>query len=186
MCEPVSLSLMAASVGLQTVGAIQGASAANAAGKANQQYYDYIAAQNKASADEAVRVGAQKADMAQMKGSQDSAKYARSASEFRGLQRATSAAMGVTSGATAEDIAYDTLTKEGLDEQAIRYNADLAAWSAKTGAAYEAWDYRNQSNLNTMAGVNARNAGKTQAKASLIGGATSIANTLYNGSLYLS
>lgn len=179
MCDPVSMFVVSAAV--TGAGAVQQAGAARAAGRANQQYYNFVSEQNKQAADAAITVGNDQANQAQLKGAMDSAKYARSASEFRGVQRATSAAMGVGAGsATAEDIGYDTMSKEQLDQQAIRYNADLQSWSAKTGAKYQAWDYRNQSSLNSMAGVNARRAGNAQATASLISGATSIASSGLN------
>lgn len=185
MCDPVSMTFAAAAT-MSTVGAVQQAQSASAAGKANQSYYDYVAAQNKQSADAALAAGDQKANVAQVKGAMDSAKYARSASEFNAQQRATQAAMGVGSGSvTAEDVAGDSLTKEQLDQHAIRYNADMESWSAKTGAAYQSWDYKNQSELNKIAGVNARKAGNASAAASLIGGATSIANMGYQRALYV-
>lgn len=185
MCAPVPVLLTAATVATQAYGAYSGAQAANAQGKSNQNYYDYVAGQNRTAADYALKTGDARANASQVQGALDTAKYVREASSFGATQRATSAAAGVGGGSvTAEDIGYDTLTKQKLDEMAIRYNADVASYSAKQGAAYEAYDQNNQAILNTMAGKNARAAGKASAKASLIQGATAIANTGMTYNMY--
>lgn len=181
MCNPIAL--VAASVAVQGAGAIQGAMAANAAGKAQQAQYNYIAETNRIQAEEAIKVGERRDKASQDLGALEAAKLGRSVRGVIGAQKSALAKQGV-GGVTAADILTDTLDKKSLDEMAIRYNADIRSWEAKTGAAYQSWDLNNQSTFNKIAGQNARAAGKAQATASLFSGASSILGTLGTYSLY--
>jgi hypothetical protein len=183
MCDPVSLTVTA--MAIQGGGALYGAQAAKKSGKAQQDYYNAIAANNEVAAEQAIKAGAIRENMTQYQAGLDTARLQRDASSLRARQTAVATAMGVGSGSvTSEDISTDTLSKQRMDELAIRYNADVEGWGAKTSAQNEAWDLKNQAGFNRMAGVNARTVGKNNAMASLIGGATSMASTAYGYSTY--
>jgi hypothetical protein len=82
-------------------------------------------------------------------------------------QKTVLAANGIdASSVTAQDIAEDTALKGKLDELAIKYNDDLQIWQT-----------RKQAEAYRMAGSNAVTAANTAANATIIGGATGVADT---------
>lgn len=176
MCDPLTATFAT----LQVAGAVQGASSANKAGKANAAYYKSLADANEVAAGEVLKAGRIKENMAQAQAGRDTEIIQRESADLRAKQVAIAAANGMGAGSvTAEDIGSDTLTRQRMDELAIRYNADMDSWAAKTDAQNQAWDLRSQAGFNRQSAVNARQAGRNNAIASLIGGATSLASTAY-------
>lgn len=91
-----------------------------------------------------------------------------------GAQKATAAAMGVGGGSVTEgDIATDTFNTRKLDENMIRYNADLKSWAIRNQAAGEIWGLGTQKEQFTYAGKNA-------ARAGMISGTGTIFSTVGN------
>lgn len=180
MCSPV----LFVAGGLQVAGGVMQAGAQLQAGREQQAYYNYLAEQDKVRAKVAREQGDREANAAQTKGAFDTARLKRNTREFAASQVAAAAANGIGGSVTAQDLALDTFEKGKLDEMAIRYNADQAAWAAKTGADYQAWDFENQSVMNRAAGSQARSAAKRNAAASLLGGATQAFGTYANYKTY--
>ena len=179
MCAPAVLAPIA--IGMTVAGGIFSAQAQAAAGRAQQGYYNYQAEINRQQAAAALQIGEQRATLAESEGALESGRALRSASELAGAQKAVLASNNVGgSSVTAQDIYSDTFDKEKLDQIMIRYNADVKAHAAKTGAAYEAFDYENQAKLNQLAGRNARKAGNANAIGTLLGTAGSVANSAYS------
>ena len=179
MCAP--MLALGVGLGVQAIGGIYSAQQANQAGKSQQAYYNYVAAQNRAQA-EAVRKAADKQSIfIQDSAAIENAQLGRSAAQLASTQKASLTANGVDlSSGTAADIAADTHDKRKLDEIMIRRNADLKSYSAITQGDFDAKDLENQSQLNIMAGQNARKAGKVAAVSTLIGTAGQVAGGYYN------
>jgi len=83
------------------------------------------------------------------------------------------AAMGIY-GVTADDILTDTTNRAKLDAANIRYNADVASWSANKEASEKAWALRNQAKLYRFSGKNAKTAANINMANTLLGTASSI------------
>lgn len=168
MCEPVSIGLMVAGIVTSVVGGVQKSNAQKAEGKATQDYYNYVAEQNKQQADHTKLVGEKNANLSQDKGKYELKDLRRGVMQFAATQIATGAANGVGSGSvTSADIAADTFDKAKLDELTIRYNADTKAQEAVDQANYSANDLENQSFLNKVSGKNSRAAGNAAATATM-------------------
>lgn len=175
MCAP---ALIVGAMGMQLGGAAYTAYQQNQAGKESQKYYNYLADQNKVAAGEAKKQGDREATAAQTEGAFESKRLGRNVRQFAASQIAAAAANNIGGGSvTTQDLALDTFEKGKLDQMAIRYNADQKAWSAQTGAAYQAWDLENQATQNRISGVQARRTAARQANATLLGGATQAAGT---------
>lgn len=183
MCSPAALVVGLA--GMQMGGAAYSAYQQNQAGKETQKYYNYVAAQNAAAADEAIKQGDREETMIQDAAAYETGKHKRSVRQFAAKQIADAAGNNIGGGSvTTQAIAQDTFDRAKLDELAIRYNADTRGYTAKTEASNKAWDLRNQSTMNRISGVQARKTAARQANATLLGGATQAAGTYANYKLY--
>lgn len=175
MCAP--LVLVGVAMAATAASGIYSANQQNKAGKEQQKYYDYIAKQNDLAADAAIKVGDERAKRIEDQGSQDLKKLKQNVAQFGAAQQVAQTANGVWGGSvTAADIAGDTFDKGMMDEIAIRFNADQAAADAKTEATYNAWDLRNQRDLNKISGINARRTGAANANSTLFSTAASVAS----------
>lgn len=85
---------------------------------------------------------------------------------------------------SAQDIIKDTLNKGNLDEMALRYNSEVESKNALIGSNIAAMNYGSQAAGFNIAGNNARTQGNIGAISSMLGGAGSIANSWYQGSMY--
>lgn len=174
MCVPIAAVAIATSV----ASAAYGAYAVSQEAKSKQDYYSYIAEQNKRQAD---RTEAAAED--QVSGIQDTAaknadELSRQARQLVGRQKTVLAKSGVWgSSKTFEDISRDTQTQEGRDAAALRFNADRTSWEARAAAAEQAKALREQAVGYGMSGSMARQAGNFGIGSSLLGGATSVADT---------
>lgn len=174
---------MAAAIGLQTAGAVSGAASAREQGVAQKNYYYYLAKQNEVQADQTLKAGNEQTSLIQDQGAFETGQLRKNERQTMGAQRAAAAASGIGAGsATLEDIARDTMTKADLDAAAIRYNADAKSWETQTTARNTAASLRAGATGYRYAGDNAITAGNINANASLLGGATSVANTWANWS----
>jgi hypothetical protein len=169
MCSPII------ALGLTAWGGIEQANAADQAGKSQQQYYDYVAEQNRQAAEAAIKAGEARDTVAQNQGANEAKTLSQKAMQVEGSQKAAIGANKIGASATAIDLVQDTYDKATLDKMAIRFNADAQSWEAKEDAKYKAWDFNNQAKLNTFAGQNARRAGKIQKRATLINTAGQVA-----------
>ena len=133
-------------------------------------------------ADESLRMGRLQSKLIQDSASQEGKQLKTSQAEFNAATRAQMAAMGIT-GVTADDITTSNLSKQQLDELALRFNADSRSWEATTQAGYNAdaqkysgWQSDIQADQYRYAGKAAKHAGKTQAFTTLLSTASSIAS----------
>lgn len=144
-------------------------------GQSQNKYYQYMADQQKQKATYDLKQGDAQStaiqDQAKLEGKQLSSNQ----SEFNATQRAAMAASGLT-GVTAEDITNSTFTKEQLDQQLLRYNADLKSYGVNSQAKYNNWADLTQADQYSYAGKAANYAGKTSAFSTLLSTASSVAN----------
>lgn len=168
-CDPLTITgvtLMVAAGATKAYGQYQ-------AGKAQDKYYRYLADQNDRQAEAEERTAEQKTSILQDQAAQRAKELKGDVSRVKGAQKAAMAAMGL-SGVTEEDIMKDTANKAWLDEQNIRYNADISSWAIKKEAAERDIALRNQSTLYRFAGKQARQAAAINMASTLLGTASSI------------
>jgi Tfp pilus assembly major pilin PilA len=168
MCDPITVvALTAASTGMQMYSAYQ-------EGQAQSRYYNAVAEQKRAEGDAAIKRGERQVtniqDIAKMEGKQ----FAGQKAKFNATQAAQMAAQGIT-GVTADDIEFDSLNKEKMDEYAIRYNADVKSWETKESAKYSKWASETEADQFRFMAKNAKTSSYNNMMGSLLGGATSLA-----------
>ena len=158
-------------------------------GAAQNKYYNYMAANANTEAgyalsegQQALKVGETQSRLVQDQASREGKQLKTDQARFNASQRATLAANGVY-GVTAEDITTDTLSRERLDEMALRYNADVKSWEIGTDAKYknqskqyQAWQSNVGADQLRYQGKAASYAGKTGAFSTLLSTATSVAS----------
>jgi hypothetical protein len=147
-----------------------------AQGQAQKKMYQYQADVANRQAEMAQRAADVNVKLTQFKASQDTKALQRKYMIVEGAQRATRAAQGIGGGSVTEgDIATDTFNTRQLDEEMIRYNADLKSWDIKEHAAGEIWGLGTQANQYTFAGKNAARAGAISATGTIFSTAGSVA-----------
>jgi hypothetical protein len=174
MCDPVTLTVTAMAL-TATAGGYQAYSQVQE-GKAQRSYYNYLAAGNEVEAQLAERQGNTNDTIAQNEGAMKSKEVARQIAGAKGTQTAAIAANMGAGSTTAEDILGDTFDKGQLDQQMVRYNADMKSYEAQTTAKMSAWGSREQAKTNTWQGKVAAAAGKKAAIGTLITTAASVAS----------
>lgn len=169
---------IAAVMGLQVAGGlVQGQAAANE-GVAKQNYYNWLATNNDAQAKRVVKAGDEEVTGVQNVALQSQVELERQARRLEGRQKTVQAKNGVWGNSrTAQDIAKDTLTQEGRDAAALRYNADVKSWEARTSAAETARALREGAQGYRMGGEMARTTGNINRVTSIIGTATNVGDT---------
>jgi hypothetical protein len=146
-------------------------------GQAQKRMYQYQADVATRQAEMVKQAADTNVKLTQFQASQDTKMLQRKYMIVEGAQRATRAAMGVGGGSVTEgDIATDTFNTQKLDENMIRYNADLKSWAIRNQAAGEIWGLGTQKEQFTYAGKNAARAGK-------IGATGTIFSTVGNAAL---
>ena len=104
-------------------------------------------------------------DTAKVQGKQQ----AQSSAKALASQRAAMAAAGMDPGSvTAADIRLDSLSNAKMDEEMIKYNANLRSWEIETGSSQENWALQTQATQYNQAAGNAKKAGKINANSSLL------------------
>jgi hypothetical protein len=167
MCDPVTVGI----VGLGVAGTVMSAQGARRDADAKRDYYNYIASANDQQA-VAVEQNAQlQNSLIQDQAGRQKLKIREDGDQLQGAQRATMAANGV-SGATAEDVIRDSLSRQQKDELAIQYSADLKDWANTREAKLKAWDLRTQAVMGRKSAYNAEVAGNYAVATSLLSGAT--------------
>ena len=151
-----------------------------AEGKASQNYYNYLASTSMTNAKLAIAggesdvntIGAE--ENSQVKGLHTQER------DVIGAQKSALASGGAGVGSkTAEAIVSDTENKVNLDEQALRYNADVKIKNARLSAATSAFNSTSQAAGYKLAGSNARRTSVIQAENSLLTGAGQVAKFNY-------
>lgn len=173
MCAPVAMLAIAG--GISAAGGLYSASQENAAGKAEQSFYDAQAKTSEQQAEFARETGAQRDTLAQDQGALNSKIVSRNYAVQDAARRVALAANGQGGSVTESNIVGDTMDKRSLDEATISYNANAKSWEAKQNAAYESWSDLTQADQFRTAGVNSRRAGAARANSTLLSTAGSIA-----------
>ena len=173
MCAP--MALMGASMAISAAGSAYQASQENAAGKAEQNFYNAQADASKQQAEFARQTGEQRDTLAQDQGMMNARIVSRQYAVLTAAAKAALAANGQGGSVGEENIIGDTLDKRALDEATISYNANARSWEAKQNASYESWADLTQANQYTAAGINARRAAAARANSTLLSGAGQVA-----------
>lgn len=159
MCEPATLSTIGVVTGL--VGSGVTAYSAYTSGKAQAAAASAQAEQANANAEAALE-----------EGRVAEAQQRRKVAQTLGTQRAALAANGAELGdmdSSAQNILGDTAQWGDYDARLTRYNSEMKAWS-----------YKNQANAYSASASQYTTAGAIGAGASLLSGASSVANSWYN------
>jgi hypothetical protein len=168
-----------AAAGMQLLGGGVQAWGANMEGRNKERYYQHLADQNEGQALATERTAETQETLIQDQAARDVHMVRQRGRQIAASQRVALAANGIGGGsATAEDLARDSLSREELDEMAIRYSADMKSWETRNQGRAEAWDLRNQAHFNRVAGKQARIAGTINTWSSLLGGASQAAGSL--------
>ena len=182
MCPPLALTVLTvAQAGLQIASGIAQAKAQRAQGEAQNNYYNYLADVNQQQALIAERTGRNQSKVNQDVQMVQGKRLAISQAENRASQSAALAASGVPlSSVTAEDISKTTFTKQALDENLLRYNADVRSYEAITGSMNQAFGLRSQGAGYRAAGANALTAARLNSRSTLLSSAFGAVGTLSN------
>lgn len=171
-------------IGLQAAGTAVGAYGSYTEGVAQKDYYNALAVNSRRKADSVRLRGDAESHAAQDKGSYESKLARKKESELVGSQKVALAANIGAGSVTAADITKDTFDKARLDQLAIKYNADLKSWAAKSKAAMDAYDLEEAARGYERAGKAAKQAGKQNAFNSLLSGSGQVASTWYTANRY--
>lgn len=173
-----------AALGLQGAGTGYAAYGDYVEGLAQQRYYKYKAAQNKTQQALVLNEGQQEANAAEDYGMKQTKILKGKVAETEGAQAAGQAASGAAGSVTATDIARDTFNKAKMDELAIKFNADQAAFKAINNSKLQAWQLGEEARGNEFAGEYAKWAGKRKAFSTLLSGSSQVASGWAAGSKY--
>lgn len=144
-------------------------------GLAQKNYYDYLAQNSRTEAEYALQVAGQQETMVQDKAAQEGKQQKISAAKLNAAQRVALAENGIgLDSVTAQDITENSFSNQQLDEQMIRYNADLQGWQIRTEGLYKNWAANAQALQYSMAGKNAKAAGKREAIGTLLSTAAQV------------
>lgn len=148
------------------------------AGKAQQRQNEYEAQLAEAQSALERRTAEQNKKLGVDVASQKSKTLAQQTMELEGTQKATSAASGVGGGSvTTADIATDTVTKEALDQAAIKYNADINTWNIEEETKGKEWMLKNRAKQFRIAGTHAVNASKIAATSTILNSAAQVGSS---------
>jgi hypothetical protein len=158
-----------AGLGSSVLGSLFGASSARREGAAAQQMGMYQAGVALLNA----KIAQQNADYASVEGEQTAMRYGMGARQRQGEIVAGQSASGldVTSG-SARDVQTSQHTVTQMDMDQIRRNAAKTAYDYRV----EAGKFTADAMASVLAGNNAQRASRTRAAASIIGGASSVAD----------
>ena len=130
-----------------------------AQGQAQKKQMAYQSQVAQRQAEMAQRAADQNIRLTQYQASEDTKALQRKYMVLQGAQKAAFGAEIGGGSVTEGDIATDTFNTRTLDEQNIRWNADIKSWALRNQAAGEVWGLQTQSDQFTYAGKNAAKAG---------------------------
>jgi len=129
-------------------------------GEARNDYYQYLATENEAQAQEVIKTAKTQQGLIYNAAARTTEQVRENLDIISAKQKTALASNNIAlSSGTAEDIARSSFAQENKDEMAIRYNANLSAWDTLKSA--------EQSKLNLLSQAKGyRLAGKSEKKAS--------------------
>lgn len=144
-------------------------------GTAEQQMYNYRAGVARINAD----IDRQNAAWSRTKGEVEATQYGLKASQQRGAIKVAQAASGLDVNSGSNKDVQDSQEKlKNMDLSTIRSNAAKVAYDYETKAVMD----ENQSNLDIMAGKNAKKAGDIKAFSSILGTVGTVSSKWQQGS----
>lgn len=177
MCNPTA-ALYGGSMGLSMIGGFLNYQNIKDEGDAAKAYYDLLAKGKEVDADRVMKRSEDQVKINNYEASLDESELRSETKKLEGRQKTVQAASGVYGDSvTAQDIAYDTATKEAMDKSVIRYNANMKSWATKIEAIDTAFNLKREAGYNRISGEMARKASRTAAVGSILGSASQIANT---------
>lgn len=183
MCSP-TLIFTGVSAGMQMMSAYSQAQTIRAQGEATNNYYQYLAKQNKQQALIAERTGKRRSRLIQDAGKLEGKKLVLTNAEFRASQRAALAASGISvDSVTAGDIQRSTISKQKLDEASLRFKTDIDSYEAITSAQNRAWALRSQAQGYRVAGANVLAQSKYSSRMTMLGGIANAGVTMFTPAL---
>lgn len=147
------------------------------AGKSQKAMYNYESQEQTMQANYDISTGEAQAQNIEGVGAEQGRQLVQRQAQTEGTQKAAEGAAGTGGSVTAQNIAVSTMNKEQLDQQMLRYNTDIKSWSAQTQGEEEAWGANTTAGQYSLAATNAQVGANYNVAGSLLGGATSIANT---------
>lgn len=161
---------------LAIVGGVTNAWGQYQSGVMAQAYNNAQAAINEAQADRVLATAEINKNMVQDTAKEQGKILTTAHSKALATQKAAFAAAGLGSGSvTAETLAMSSYDKAKMDENALRYNADMESWAIETEAQDTASALRSEAGMYRLAGKNAKKAGTINAFSSLLGSASQVA-----------
>lgn len=173
MCDPVTLTVVAASAtaaagGFSAYSQLQQGTALN-------KYYQSQAAQSRAEGENALQLAEKQSNLIQDSAKEEGKQLKTQQAELLASQRAALAANGVY-GVTAEDITSNTLSKQQMDELALRYNADIRSWDVRNQGKYADYSKRQEANTLDYQGKMAKASSRKEAFSTLLSTAGTVAS----------
>lgn len=145
-------------------------------GKAQNQYYQYLANSAVAQGNAIAAQKEKQSELEQDKASWEGKKANIQGAEFKAKQIASMVASGAGTSGTAEDIVKDTFNKQKMDEAMIKYNADVASWSLTEEGRMAQFGAEQQANQYRYAGKQAKKAATMKSLTTLLSTAASVAS----------
>lgn len=105
-------------------------------------------------------------------------------SQTVGAQVAGSVSGAGASSRTAQDVVKDTLNQGELDQETLNYNTNTRARNANISAQMQAFNLQSQATGYRTAGANALAASRVSQVSSLLGGASSVAQSYWLADIY--
>jgi len=168
MCSIATVGVV--SLGMQVVGGLMQASAQAEGSRANSRYYDSLATSNEEQAEKIMDAAEIQQKYIVTAAAKDTKRKREEFKRTIGLQKVVFASNGIGGGsATAQDVAYDSLERSALDEDLIRYNADVNAKEVFRGSEFQSDQLKTQAKHYRTAARNERGSIDANTTASLIG-----------------
>jgi len=141
------------------------------AGRTNKQYYNYLASENEDQSREILSTAREQKGLIYDTAARQTEALRQGLKSLGAKQKTAIVGSGISaSSKTAEDIARSSSNVEAEDELAVRYNADMSAWSTMKQAKSQSNQLLSQAKGYRQAGENAEKAAGINAWVSLLGG----------------
>lgn len=178
MCTPAAVT------SLQVAGAVTSGFGQYQQGLAESNYYKAASSAKRKEADLTLRQGEQEATMAENEGASQSKLLAIKQAELNGKQAAAIGANGQAGSSSSADVVSDTLSKEKMDQLAVKYNADIQSWNATNNSKIKSYALNRDAEMDSISSTASKNAGKIGAFNSLLSGSGQVADTWMNYNRY--
>lgn len=150
------------------------------AGRANKNYYNYLATTAEDQIGDVVATGKRTRGYITRQAAVKSAAADKKSQQLLGTQRAAAAASGVGGGSvTTSQLAMDEVSKSILDDTYIRYQADVTKYEQTKEERAEVKSLRRQAKAYRLGGQAALQSADLSSAATLLSGASQVASMWY-------